>query len=46
MSVLHEPTFREYLERYRDEIVVFKRAKEIENKLVKYILTEPFCTNN
>ena len=38
------PTFRECLERYRDEIVVFKRAKEMENKLVKYILTEPFCS--
>lgn len=37
------PSFRECLERYRDEIIVYKRAKDMETKLVKYILTEPFC---
>jgi|TARA_A100001015_G_scaffold310822_1_gene412898 integrase len=37
------PSFRECLERYRDEIIVFKKAREMETKLVKYILTEPFC---
>ena len=37
------PSFRECLERYRDEIIVYKRAKDMETKLVKYILSEPFC---
>ena len=36
------PTFRECLERYRGEIVIHKRSKEIETKLIKYILTEGF----
>ena len=36
------PTFRECLERYRSEIVFHKRSKEMETKLVKYILTEGF----
>ena len=36
------PTFRECFERYRDEIVIHKKSKEMENKLIKYILTEGF----
>ena len=36
------PTFRECFERYRDEIVIHKRSKEMETKLIKYILTEGF----
>jgi hypothetical protein len=29
-------------ERYRDEVVIHKRSKEMETKLIKYILTEGF----
>ena len=36
------PTFRECFERYRDEVVIHKRSKDMENKLIKYILTEGF----
>ena len=36
------PTFKEVFERYRDEIVIHKRSKEMENKLIKYILKEHF----
>ena len=36
------PTFKECLERYRGEIVIHKRSKEMETKLIKYILTEGF----
>ena len=36
------PTFRECFERYRDEIIIHKKSKEMENKLIKYILTEGF----
>ena len=36
------PTFKECLERYRDEIIVSKRSKDMESRLVKYILTEGF----
>jgi len=36
------PTFRECFERYRDEVVIHKRSKEMETKLIKYILTEGF----
>jgi len=34
------PTFREAFIKYRDEIVINKRSVEMENKLIKYILTE------
>ena len=34
------PTFKEILERYRAEVIVKKRSKEMESKLVKYILQE------
>ena len=36
------PTFKQIFEKYRDEIVVQKRSKEMESKLVKYILKEHF----
>ena len=36
------PTFKQIFEKYRDEIVVHKRSKEMESKLVKYILKEHF----
>jgi len=36
------PTFRECIERYKDEIVIHKRSKDMESKLIKYILTEGF----
>ena len=36
------PTLKECLERYRDEIIISKRSKEMESRLVKYILTEGF----
>ena len=36
------PTFQECLERYRDEIIISKRSREMESKLVKYILNEKF----
>ena len=34
------PTFKAAFERYRDEIVIHKKSKEMENKLIKYILQE------
>ena len=37
------PTFKQIFEKYRDEIVVQKRSKEMESKLVKYILKEHFA---
>ena len=36
------PTFKQIFEKYRDEIVVQKRSKEMESKLAKYILKEHF----
>jgi len=36
------PTFKQIFEKYRDEIVVHKRSKEMESKLTKYILKEHF----
>ena len=36
------PLFKDCLIRYRDEVTVHKRSKEIENKLIKYLLKEPF----
>lgn len=36
------PTFRKCLERYKDEIVIHKKSKDMETKLIKYILTEGF----
>lgn len=36
------PTFKSCLERYRDEVSSKKRSKEMEAKLIKYILNEPF----
>jgi len=34
------PLFKEAFEKYRDEVIVKKRSKEMESKLVKYILQE------
>ena len=34
------PLFKEAFEKYRDEVIVKKRSKEMESKLVKYILRE------
>jgi integrase len=36
------PIMREALIRYRDEVVVHKRSKEMESKLIGYILSEGF----
>jgi|TARA_R100001086_G_scaffold124121_1_gene64067 integrase len=36
------PKFRDVLIRYRDEIVINKRSKEMETKLIKYMLSEGF----
>jgi len=36
------PKFREVLERYRDEVVIHKRSKDMETKLINYLLTEGF----
>ena len=42
LKKIEYPTFKECLERYRDQIIISKRSKEMENRLVKYILTEGF----
>ena len=34
------PTFKQIFERYRDEIVIHKKSKEMESKLIKYTLKE------
>ena len=34
------PSFKAIFERYRDEIVIHKKSKEMESKLIKYILKE------
>jgi len=34
------PTFKEIFGRYRDEIVIHKKSKEMESKLIKYILKD------
>lgn len=36
------PLFKDCLIRYRDEVVVHKRSKEMEFKLIKYLLKEKF----
>ena len=36
------PLFKDCLIRYRDEVTVHKRSKDMENKLIKYLLKEPF----
>ena len=36
------PLFKDCLIRYRDEVIVHKRSKHMENKLIKYLLKEPF----
>ena len=36
------PVMREALIRYRDEVVAYKRSKDMETKLIGYILTEGF----
>jgi integrase len=36
------PIMRDALIRYRDEVTVHKRSKEMETKLIKYILSEGF----
>ena len=36
------PLFKDCLIKYRDEIVSHKRSKDMENKLVKYLLNESF----
>ena len=39
---INYPQFRDCLIRYRDEVTVHKRSKDMENKLIKYLLREPF----
>ena len=39
------PKFREVLERYRDEVVIHKRSKDMETKLINYLLTEGFVNS-
>tara|TARA_Y100001973_G_C5137314_1_gene301040 strand:- start:57 stop:1013 length:957 start_codon:yes stop_codon:yes gene_type:complete len=36
------PKFRDVLIRYRDEVVIHKRSKDMETKLIKYMLSEGF----
>ena len=36
------PPFKDCLFRYRDEVTIHKRSKDMENKLIKYLLKEPF----
>ena len=36
------PLFKDCLIRYRDEITIHKRSKDMEDKLIKYLLKEPF----
>tara|TARA_Y100000992_G_C20935292_1_gene336387 strand:- start:122 stop:487 length:366 start_codon:yes stop_codon:yes gene_type:complete len=36
------PLFKDCLIRYRDEVTINKRSKDLENKLIKYLLKEPF----
>ena len=38
----HYPLFKECLERYRDEIVIHKRSRVMETKLIGYLLKESF----
>ena len=38
----HYPLFKECLERYRDEIVINKRSRVMETKLIGYLLKESF----
>ena len=37
------PIMREALIRYRDEVVVHKRSKEMESKLIRIYLVRGFC---
>ena len=39
---INYPLFKDCLIRYRDEISIHKRSKDMENKLIKYLLKEPF----
>lgn len=39
---INYPLFKDCLVRYRDEVTVHKRSKDMENKLIKYLLKEPF----
>jgi hypothetical protein len=36
------PLFKECLERYRDEVVINKRSRIMETKLISYLLKESF----
>ena len=36
------PRFKDCLIRYRDEVTIHKRSKDMEKKLIKYLLREPF----
>jgi integrase len=36
------PKFRELLIKYRDEVIIHKRSKDMETKLINYLLTEGF----
>ena len=36
------PLFKECLERYRDEVVIYKRSRIMETKLISYLLKESF----
>ena len=38
------PTFKAAFERYRDEIVIHKKSKEMENKLIKYSMVKMYST--
>ena len=37
------PLFKDCLIKYRDEVVVYKRSRDMENKLVRYLLNESFA---
>lgn len=36
------PKFRELLIKYRDEVIIHKRSKDMETKLINYLLSEGF----
>ena len=36
------PLFKDCLIKYRDEVIIHKRSKDMENKLVRYLLNESF----
>jgi integrase len=40
----HYPLFKECLEKYRDEVVINKRSRIMETKLISYLLKESFVS--